>query len=83
VLHKLVSLYVEAKPYHEISLLPETYVDINVRLNNFMGLSSSKLGQRIFRQTISPFFMMIKHMELFYSKLEEASNEVPPKHVHR
>jgi len=46
-----VSLYGEAKFYHEINLLPETYIDRNVRLNNFMGLSSSKLEQRTFGPT--------------------------------
>ena len=51
-----MSLYGEAKFYHEINLLPETYIDRNVRLNNFKGLSSSKLAQKTFGLTISPLF---------------------------
>ena len=42
-----MSLLVEAKPYHWIRLFPETYIDANVRLNSFIGLSSSKLGQNV------------------------------------
>ena len=46
-----MSLYGEVKPYHEINCFLETYTDKNVRLNNFMGLSLSKLGQMTFGPT--------------------------------
>ena len=47
-----MSLYGEAKAYHEINFLPETYINKNARLNNFMGLSSSKLGQKTLGQHV-------------------------------